>query len=170
MNGKPWTTDEIRYLRQKYGKCAVKDMAKVLGRSEKSIRNRAKMDGLAKPKRKLTDEQKQYIIEHHKKMSTSEIVKALKIPKYMAYYFISHLNKQPKTRGKGVTCDTCANAIATKCRFMQASLETAAAALKSIGAKYKITIERDGNQHYRISKCPEYAKGDLPPIGGYTNI
>ncbi|NQS75260.1 MAG: hypothetical protein HQP61_02285 [Peptococcaceae bacterium] len=45
--GKPWTPAEDKYVRQRYGKVAVQEIATALGRTIPAVRNRAQAIGAA---------------------------------------------------------------------------------------------------------------------------
>lgn len=66
MTQKPWTTTDIRFLRENYGTVPVKELANYLGRSVGAIYRRANRERLSSTKSKL-ETMKKMIVNGHTK-------------------------------------------------------------------------------------------------------
>lgn len=76
--GKPWTDEQIEYLKNNYKTTPVDEIAKVLGRSRKSIFEKASILGLSKDNYKIwTEEDLKYLKENYPTNKTSDVAQHL---------------------------------------------------------------------------------------------
>lgn len=77
--GKIWTDEEYEYLKNNYFEKEVSEIAKILGRTEMAIKQKACYLGLLK-RRAFTEKEDDYILEHEGELSYYRIAKNLKRP------------------------------------------------------------------------------------------
>lgn len=102
---KRFTEKEIKFLKENYKKMSIEELAKELGRTEKSVRAKVERIGLKlsdlkrnQPK-KLTEKEVNFIKENYQSMSDEKIARELNISEAMVSRKRLNLGlrKQPKT-------------------------------------------------------------------------
>ena len=79
MSGKPWSPDELTYLKDHYGKQSLSSLSQKLHRSTSSIQHQAKRQGLTKPvnRQNWTEAEINYLIKKYEKTGAVQIAKKL---------------------------------------------------------------------------------------------
>ena len=111
QTGTPWTDEEIKYLKgHRYE--SIKNIAKVLNRSESSVRNKQTILGLRKPTRKYwTKRENNFIYENIDNMTYEEMAKVLKKSIYAVKSHCMHIGLSKN--GVYLNCKSLENAFDT---------------------------------------------------------